>query len=87
MGVPAFSEYRKMKISLVLEDVGAGPQVIFSTGSPDEARRFYKAHDGAGRIYLVVNPSPENIKLNKPAVEAPKPVSRRKAEPVAATLI
>lgn len=81
MGVPAFSEYPKMKISLVLEDLGAGPQIIFSTGSPDEARRFYKAHNGAGRIYLVVNPSPENVKLNKAAPELPKPVSRRKAEP------
>lgn len=70
-----------MKISLVLEDLGAGPQIIFSTGSPDEARRFYKAHQGAGRIYLVCNPSPECAKLNKPVSEPPKPVSRRKAEP------
>lgn len=68
-----------MKISLVLEDIGAGPQVIFSTGSPDEARRFYKAHNGAGRIYLVCNPSPECTKHNKTAPELPKPVSRRKA--------
>lgn len=70
-----------MKISLVLEDLGAGPQIIFSTGSPDEARRFYKSHNGAGRVYLVVNPTPENVKLNKAAPEPPKPVSRRKAEP------
>lgn len=68
-----------MKISLVLEDVGAGPQIIFSTSSPDEARRFYKAHNGAGRIYLVVNPSPECVKLNKPNAESPKPASRRKS--------
>lgn len=73
-----------MKISLVLEDVGAGPQIIFSAGSPDEARRYYKAHNGAGRIYLVINPSPECVKLNRPVSEPPKPVSRRKAE---ATLI
>lgn len=73
-----------MKISLVLEDVGAGPQVIFSTGSPDEARKFYKAHNAAGRVYLVCNPTPEGSKLNKAQtlVEtfvAEKPVSRRKA--------
>lgn len=71
-----------MKISLVLEDIGAGPQVIFSTGSPDEARKFYKAHNGAGRIYLVCNPTPEGSKLNKGTLEPPKPVSRRKAEAV-----
>lgn len=69
-----------MKISLVLEDVGAGPQVIFSTGSPDEARKFYKAHSSPGRVYLVCNPTPEGLKLNKGILEAPKPVSRRKAE-------
>ena len=74
-----------MKISLVLEDVGAGPQVILSTGSPDEARKFYKAHNAAGRVYLVCNPTPEGSKLNKGILEVPKPVSRRKAEP--ATLI
>lgn len=76
-----------MKISLVLEDLGAGPQVILSTGSPDEARRFYKAHNSPGRVYLVCNPVPEGSKLNKaqtlvePFV-AEKPVSRRKAEPL-----
>ena len=86
MGVPAFSEYPKMKISLVLEDVGAGPQVIFSTGSPDEARKFYKAHSNPGRVYLVCNPTPEGSKLNKNTPELPKPVSRRKAE-APATLI
>lgn len=79
-----------MKISLVLEDVGAGPQVIFSTGSPDEARKFYKAHNAAGRVYLVCNPTPEGVKLNKAqtlveASDAPKPTSRRRAE--ATTLI
>lgn len=69
-----------MKISLVLEDLGAGPQVILSTGSPDEARKFYKAHNAAGRVYLVCNPTPEGSKLNKGSLEAPKPVTRRKAE-------
>ena len=74
-----------MKISLVLEDIGAGPQVIFSTGSPDEARKFYKANNSPGRVYLVCNPTPEGVKLNKAQtlVEtfvAEKPVSRRKAE-------
>ena len=73
-----------MKISLVLEDIGAGPQVILSTGSPDEARKFYKSHNSPGRVYLVCNPTPEGSKLNKGIVEAPKPISRRKAE---ATLI
>jgi hypothetical protein len=71
-----------MKISLVLEDLGAGPQVILSTGSPDEARRFYKAHNNHGRVYLVCNPTPEGSKLNKSIIEAPKVVSRRKAEPL-----
>lgn len=87
MGVPAFSEYPQMKISLVLEDLGAGPQIIFSTGSPDEARRFYKSHAGAGRIYLVVNPTPENAKLNKVAAQpvVEKPARQRKTE--SATLI
>ena len=70
----------KMKISLVLEDVGAGPQVILSTGSPDEARKFYKAHSSPGRVYLVCNPTPEGSKLNKGVLEAPKHVSRRKVE-------
>lgn len=70
-----------MKISLVLEDVGAGPQIIFSTGQPDEARRYYKAHNGAGRIYLVINPSPECAKVNRPVSGQPKPVSRRRTEP------
>lgn len=74
-----------MKISLVLEDVGAGPQIIFSSGQPDEARQFYKAHNSPGRVYLVCNPTPEGSKLNKGVLEAPRPVSRRKAE--AATLI
>lgn len=73
-----------MKISLVLEDVGAGPQVIFSSGQPDDARRFYKAHQGPGRIYLVCNPSPENIKLNKGTPAQPqaaeKPARQRKTE-------
>lgn len=74
-----------MKISLVLEDIGAGPQVIFSTGSPDEARKFYKAHNSPGRVYLVCNPTPEGVKLNKAQTPvetfvAEKPVSRRKAE-------
>lgn len=86
MGVPAFSEY-PMKVSLVLEDVGAGPQVIFSTSSPEEARQFWKAHTNPGRVYLVCNPSPDNVRLNKcvpqPVVE--KPARQRKAEP--ATLI
>lgn len=78
MGVPAFSEYPKMKISLVLEDVGAGPQVIFSTPNPEEARRFWKAHSAPGRVYLVCNPSPDNSRLNKGPIEPPKPVSKRK---------
>jgi len=69
-----------MKISLVLEDLGAGPQVILSTGSPDEARKFYKAHNSPGRVYLVCNPTPEGSKLNKCILEAPKPVARRKLE-------
>ena len=74
-----------MKISLVLEDVGAGPQVIFSTGSPDEARKFYKSHNAAGRVYLVCNPTPEGVKLNKAQTPvetfvAEKPASRRRAE-------
>jgi hypothetical protein len=69
-----------MKISLVLEDLGAGPQVILSTGSPDEARKFYKAHSNPGRVYLVCNPTPEGSKLNKGIPEAPKVVSRRKLE-------
>jgi hypothetical protein len=68
-----------MRISLVLEDVGAGPQIIFSSSEPADARDFYKAHDGAGRVFLVINPMEEAFKFNKPK-ETPKPATRRKAE-------
>lgn len=90
MGVPAFSEYPKMKVSLVLEDSGAGPQVIFTSNCADEARRFYKARTAPGKLELIVNPRPDFARTIKasPVVEVPvmeKPVTRRKAEP--ATLI
>lgn len=69
-----------MKISLVLEDVGAGPQIIFSSSEPADAREFYKAHNGAGRVFLVINPSEEAFKFNKPKETPAKPAPRRKTE-------
>jgi hypothetical protein len=50
-----------MKISLVLEDVGAGPQVILSASTPEEALRFYKAHKSTrdSVLALIINPPVE----------------------------
>ena len=66
-----------MKISLVFEDIGAGPQVILSTDNPDEAQRFYKAHKSEvdSKIYLVVNPP---VVLHRKIKTDPKPVSPKK---------
>jgi hypothetical protein len=65
-----------MKLSLVLEDVGGGPQIILSTDNTDEATRFYKAHQSEmdSKVYLVINPP---VTLNrKIKVEAkPAPIS------------
>lgn len=71
-----------MKISLVIEDIGAGPQVIFSSTEPADARAFFKAHANPGKLILVCNPSPDNFRTIRgtPVVESVKPVSRRKAE-------
>lgn len=62
-----------MKVSLVLEDIGAGPQVILSTDNPDEAQRFYKAHTSEvnSKVYLVVNPP---VVLHRKIKVEPKPV-------------
>ena len=61
-----------MKISLVIEDVGAGPQVLLSTSSPEEALRFYKAHKSSrdSVLALIVNPSTE---LHRKIKAEPKP--------------
>jgi hypothetical protein len=51
-----------MKISLVIEDIGAGPQVIFTSHEPAEARQFFKAHANPGKLVLVCNPAPDNFR-------------------------
>jgi hypothetical protein len=75
-----------MKISLVIEDAGSGPQVIFSSPEPADARRFFKAHTNPGKLVLVCNPSPENYRTIRgtPIVEtvAAKPPIRRVKEPL-----
>jgi hypothetical protein len=78
-----------MKISLVIEDAGAGPQVIFSSTEPADARAFFKAHANPGKLILVCNPSPDNFRTirGKTLVETfvdaelARP-ARRKAEPL-----
>lgn len=71
-----------MKISLVLEDIGAGPQVILSTDNPDEAQRFYKAHTSevTSKVYLVVNPPVvlhRKIKVESKPTPAPVPSKKK----------
>jgi hypothetical protein len=71
-----------MKVSLVLEDAGCGPRVIYTSTNPEEARRFYKAHSTPGKIELVINPRPDLFRTIKATpvveIEAPKPVKRSK---------
>jgi hypothetical protein len=51
-----------MKISLVIEDTGAGPQVIYTSHEPADARAFFKAHTNPGKLVLVCNPTPDNFR-------------------------
>ena len=69
-----------MKISLVLEDVGAGPQVILSTSTPEEALKFYKAHKSSrdSVLALIVNPPVELHRKIKAEGSAPAPVQNRR---------
>jgi (2Fe-2S) ferredoxin len=71
-----------MKVSLVLEDAGCGPRVIYTSTNPEDARRFYKTHNAPGKIELVINPRADLFRTIKPSpvveVEAPKPVRRAK---------
>ena len=87
-GLRLFSDY-SMKISLVIEDAGAGPQVIFSSTEPADARAFFKGHANPGKLILVCNPTPDNFRTIRgktlvetfsqmPEVEAPKPAKRAK---------
>ncbi len=73
-----------MKVSLVLEDAGCGPRVIYTSTNPEEARQFYKAHSTPGKIELIINPRADLFRTIKPSpvveIETAKPVSRRKAE-------
>jgi hypothetical protein len=75
-----------MKISLVIEDVGAGPQVIFTSHEPAEARQFFKAHANPGKLVLVCNPAPDNFRTIRgtPVVEAEptRPARRASKEPL-----
>jgi len=70
----------KMKISLVIEDAGAGPQVIFTSTEPADARAFFKAHANPGKLVLVCNPTPDNFRTIRgtPMIEAVKPAKRVK---------
>ena len=64
-----------MKISLVLEDIGAGPQIIFSGNNPDEAIKFYKARQTPGKLAVVINPTIDRsrkIKAVIGTIEVPK---------------
>jgi hypothetical protein len=69
-----------MKISLVIEDAGAGPQIIFSSPEPEDARRFFKAHTNPGKVVLVCNPTPDNFRTIRgtPVFESVKPAKRSK---------
>jgi len=78
-----------MKISLVIEDTGAGPQIIFTSHEPADAREFFKAHTNPGKLVLVCNPTPENFRtirgktLVETFVEAePAKPARRAKEPL-----
>ena len=75
-----------MKISLVIEDIGAGPQVIFTSHEPAEARQFFKAHTNPGKLVLVCNPAPDNFRTIRgtPAVEVEpaRPARRASKEPL-----
>jgi hypothetical protein len=74
-----------MKISLVIEDSGAGPQVIFSSSEPADARQFFKTHTNPSKLVLVCNPTPDNFRTIRGTpvaeVEAPK-LARRSKEPL-----
>jgi hypothetical protein len=75
-----------MKISLVIEDAGSGPQVIFSSPEPADARQFFKTHANPGKLVLVCNPTPDNFRTIRgtPVVEAVavKAPIRRVKEPL-----
>ena len=60
-----------MKISFVLEDIGAGAQVIYSSHSPEEAIQFYKARNTPGKLALVINPRLERSRKIKPENATP----------------
>lgn len=59
-----------MKISLVLEDIGAGPTVIFSGTNPDEAIKFYKARQTPGKLAVVINPPIDRSRKIKAVIGA-----------------
>ena len=71
-----------MKISLVIEDAGAGPQVIFSSSEPADARQFFKTHTNPGKLVLVCNPTPDNFRTIRgtPAAEVDAPKSARRVK-------
>lgn len=70
-----------MKISLVLEDAGSGPRVVYSSISAEEARKFYKNYTAPGKLELVINPKPEYMRtIRFLEVLEIKPVARRKLE-------
>ena len=75
-----------MKISLVLEDVGAGPQVVFSSHNPEEALAEYKTRATTGKLALIVNPRLELHRKAPKVLASAAPVVRKKRETVS-TLI
>ena len=76
-----------MKVSLVLEDNGHGPRVLYTSTNPEEARRFYKTYGSPGKLELIINPRPDYSRTIKPQMAAPvaepelietKPTTRRR---------
>ena len=67
-----------MKISLILEDTGTGPQVVYSSTNPDEALIEYKTRATTGKLALLVNPRLDyHRKAPKVLATAPAPKTKR----------
>ena len=64
-----------MKVSLVLEDNGHGPRVLYTSTNPEEARRFYKSYGSPGKLELIINPRPDYSRTIKPQMAVAAPVS------------
>lgn len=69
-----------MKVSLILEDLGAGAQVVYASNNPDEALREYKTRHTAGKLALVINPRIDFHRKAPKVLATPAPAPRRKRE-------